>query len=100
VLVDSSEGLAEINWSDYTNTFDTDLSFAKEKPPSDAPSQFDFISSKPGLDSYLHWQVSHLELSDREREGILFIIGNLDIHGFFKPGSRTSWGARVQRGRG
>ncbi len=86
VVGDKPDGLAEINWSDYTNAFDTDLSFAKEKPPADAPSQFDFISSKPGLDSYLYWQVSHLELSEKEREGVMFIIGNLDLHGFFKAG--------------
>ncbi len=81
---ENSDNLADINWSDYTNTFDTDLSFAKEKPPADAPSQFDFIFDKPGLKSYLHWQLSHLSIEPKELDAVFFIIGNLDNHGFFK----------------
>ncbi len=77
-------GVEEVNWEDYTNNFDADFSFAREIPPADAPSQFDFISSTPGLDAYLLWQLTHLELSPQDREITEFIICNLDNHGFFK----------------
>ena len=52
---DDPATVAEINWEDYSNSFDTDLSFSHETPPADAPSQFDFISATPGLGSYLQW---------------------------------------------
>jgi len=74
--------LADVNWADYVNSFDTDLSFSRETPPADAPSQFDFISSQPGLDAYLQWQLAHLDLNDQELDIAYFIIGNLDGHGF------------------
>lgn len=79
---EDSTNLAEINWADYVNSFDSDLSFSRETPPADAPSQFDFISSQPGLDAYLQWQLTHLDLTDQEEEVAYFIIGNLDGHGF------------------
>jgi RNA polymerase sigma-54 factor len=83
---EDSANLADINWADYVNSFDSDLSFAKETPPADAPSQFDFISSQPGLDAYLQWQLSHLDLTDQELDIAYFIIGNLDGHGFLTAG--------------
>ena len=81
---DDPATVAEINWEDYSNNFDADFSFAHETPPADAPSQFDFISATPGLDSYLQWQLAHLELTEQDIELIHFIVGNLDGHGFFK----------------
>lgn len=81
---DSPAGLAEINWADYSNTFDTDLSFARETPPADAPSQFDFISAQPGLSAHMQWQLTDLELDDPETDVAMFIIGNLDRHGFLQ----------------
>lgn len=79
---DDSQNLGDINWADYANNFDTDLSFAKETPPADAPSQFDFISSKPGLDAYLQWQLTHLDIDEQGLDIAHFIIGSLDHHGF------------------
>lgn len=81
---DAPASIGEINWADYENTFDTDLSFATEKPPADAPSQFDFISTKPGLSAYMQWQLSDLNLDDKEIDIAMFIIGNLDRHGFLQ----------------
>lgn len=81
---DAPASIGEINWADYENTFDTDLSFAAEKPPADAPSQFDFISTKPGLSAYMQWQLSDLNLADKEIDIAMFIIGNLDRHGFLQ----------------
>lgn len=81
---DDPTSISEVNWADYENTFDTDLSFAREKPPADAPSQFDFISSKPGLSAHMQWQLPDLDLDDNQMDIAMFIIGNLDRHGFLR----------------
>ena len=81
---DDPATVAEVNWEDYTNSFDSDLSFSHETPPADAPSQFDFISATPGLASYLQWQLTHLELTEQDIELTTFIICNLDGHGFLE----------------
>jgi RNA polymerase sigma-54 factor len=75
--------LVETNWEDYANNFDN-FSFSHEAPPADAPSQFEFISEKPGLMAYLQWQLAHSELDEREWEIALFIIGNLNRYGFLE----------------
>ena len=82
--VAAGDVIAETNWSEYENTFDSNFSFSKETPPADAPSQFDFISEKPGLSSYLQWQLAHCELEDREWDVALFIVGNLNRYGFLE----------------
>ena len=82
VAGDDPASVAEVNWEDYANNFDSDFSFARETPPADAPSQFDFISSQPGLVSHLQWQLTHLDLKENELDIAFFIIGNLDSHGF------------------
>ena len=84
VAGDGPASVAEVNWEDYTNSFDSDLSFSRETPPADAPSQFDFISATPGLNSYLQWQLTHLDLNELDARISEFIVGNLDGHGFFK----------------
>jgi len=76
--------VAEVNWEDYANNFDSDLSFAREAPPADAPSQFDFISQAPGLNSFLRWQLTHLKLDELDTGLTNFIVGNLDGHGFLE----------------
>jgi RNA polymerase sigma-54 factor len=81
---DDPSSVAEVNWEDYANTFDSDFSFAREIPPADAPSQFDFISATPGLTSHLQWQLTHLKLNELDKEISHFILGNLDGHGFFQ----------------
>lgn len=84
-----SDGLAEINWEDYANNFDSNFSFAHETPPADAPSQFDFISEKPGLSAYLHWQLAHSNLDATEWEIAQFIVGNLNRYGFLEVDLET-----------
>jgi len=78
------ENLGEVNWEDYSNNFDSNFSFAHETPAADAPSQFDFISEKPGLIAYLRWQLAHCELDEKEMEVALFIICNLNRYGFLE----------------
>lgn len=82
--VSVDNGLAETNWSDYANNFDSNFSFSKETPPADAPSQFDFIWEKPGLDSYLQWQLAHSDLESSEWDVALYIIHNLNRYGFLE----------------
>jgi RNA polymerase sigma-54 factor len=79
-----SETLGEVNWEDYANNFDSNFSFAHETPPADAPSQFEFISEKPGLLAYMQWQLVHCELDKKEWEIALYIIGNLNRYGFLE----------------
>lgn len=79
-----SDSLGEVNWEDYANNFDSNFSFAHETPAADAPSQFDFISEKPGLLAYLQWQLAHCELDEKEKGVALFIIGNLNRYGFLE----------------
>ncbi len=76
--------LSDTNWDDYSNNFDSNFSFSHETPPADAPSQFEFISEKPGLLAYLQWQLAHSELDEREWEIALFFIGNLNRYGFLE----------------
>jgi RNA polymerase sigma-54 factor len=82
--VTPSDNLTEINWNDYANNFDSNFSFAHETPAADAPSQFDFISEKPGLLAHLQWQLAHLDLDETELEIAHFIIGNLNRYGFLE----------------
>ncbi len=79
-----SENLVDINWNDYANNFDSNFSFSHEIPAADAPSQFDFISEKPGLLAHLQWQLAHSDLDETEKEIALFIIGNLNRYGFLE----------------
>ena len=79
-----TDNIGGINWEDYSNNFDSNFSFAHETPAADAPSQFDFISQKPGLSAYLQWQLAHAELDEQEWDIALFIIGNLNRYGFLE----------------
>ena len=82
--VRAEDTIPETNWEDYANTFDANISFSRETPPADAPSQFDFISEKPGLLAYLQWLLAHSELEPEEWETALFIAGNLNRYGFLE----------------
>ena len=82
--VSQKDAMAETNWEEYANFYETQFSFSREKPQEDAPSQFDFISEKPGLSAYLQWQLAHDELDADEWEIARFIIGNLNRYGFLE----------------
>jgi RNA polymerase sigma-54 factor len=82
--VSQKDAMAETNWEEYANTYETQFSFSRERPQEDAPSQFDFISEKPGLSAYLHWQLAHDELDPDEWEIARYIIGNLNRYGFLE----------------
>ncbi|OQX05355.1 MAG: RNA polymerase sigma-54 factor [Desulfobulbaceae bacterium A2] len=81
---DDPRGLAEVNWDDYANSFESEVAYARETPQEEAPSPFDFISKKPGIDSHLRWQVVYLQLSPADEEVAETIIGNIDDHGFLQ----------------
>jgi RNA polymerase sigma-54 factor len=76
--------MPETNWEDYANNFDDNFSFSHETPAADAPSQFDFISQRPGLSAYLQWQLAHSDLDSEEWDIALFIVGNLNRYGFLE----------------
>lgn len=82
--VKATETIPETNWEDYANNFDDNFSFSHETPAADAPSQFDFISQKPGLSAYLQWQLAHSDLDPEERDIAFFIVGNLNRYGFLE----------------
>ena len=82
--VSQKDAMAETNWEEYANTYETQISFSRERPQEDAPSQFDFISEKPGLSAYLQWQLAHDELDADEWEIARYIIGNLNRYGFLE----------------
>ncbi|MCI5121640.1 MAG: RNA polymerase sigma-54 factor, partial [Candidatus Electrothrix sp. AUS4] len=84
VAGDDPKTVAEVDWEEYSNNFDSDFSFSREAPSSDAPSQFDFISATPGLISFLEWQLSHLQLDEKDEDIARFILGNMNGHGFFE----------------
>ncbi|MCI5143139.1 MAG: RNA polymerase sigma-54 factor, partial [Candidatus Electrothrix sp. ATG1] len=84
VAGDDPKTVAEVNWEDYANNFDSDFSFAKEAPPADAPSQFDFISAATGLLSFLEWQLAHIKLDEADQKLARFILGSLNGHGFLE----------------
>ncbi len=82
--VRAADTIPETNWEDYANNFDDNFSFSHETPAADAPSQFDFISQKPGLSAYLQWQLVHSDLDSEEWDIALFIVGNLNRYGFLE----------------
>ncbi|MEJ2136283.1 MAG: RNA polymerase sigma-54 factor, partial [Desulfofustis sp.] len=82
--VSQKDAMAETNWEEYANTYETQFSFSRERPQEDAPRQFYFISEKPGLSAYLHWQLAHDELDPDEWEIARYIIGNLNRYGFLE----------------
>ncbi|MCW5213429.1 RNA polymerase sigma-54 factor, partial [Desulfobulbus sp. TB] len=81
---DDPKTVAEVDWEEYSNNFDSDFSFSKEAPSPDIPSQFDFISAAPNLLSFLEWQLSHIQLDKTDQTLAEFILGNLNGHGFFE----------------
>ncbi len=82
--VSQKDAMAETNWDEYANTYETQFSFSRERPQEDAPSQFDFISEKPGLSAYLQWQLAHDQLDPYEWEIARYIIGSLNRYGFLE----------------
>jgi len=82
INMESSSSMAEINWDDYTNYYDSGFSFSRETPDTDRPTRLDFLSQKPNLQTYMQWQISHINLTDEEKMVVPFILGNLNRHGF------------------
>ena len=82
--INLNDNIDKINWEDYANNFDSNFSFSREIPPADTPSQFEFISEKPGLMAYLQWQLAHCDLDAKEMEIALYVVGNLNRYGFLE----------------
>jgi RNA polymerase sigma-54 factor len=89
VITDQVKGndpasVAEVDWEDYSNAFDSDFSLSHETPSADAPSQFNFIAATPGLAAFLQWQLTHLDMNEQDVELTTFIVCNLNEHGFLE----------------
>lgn len=82
--VEMDNKLGEVDWDNYSNNFDSNFSFSHETPAADAPSQFDFISEKPGLCAHLQWQLAHCDLDEDEWMIAIYILGNLNRYGFLE----------------
>ncbi|MFO7761897.1 MAG: RNA polymerase factor sigma-54 [Thermodesulfobacteriota bacterium] len=78
--------VSEINWADYVNEYEGGGGNynRKRQTGGEEPSRLDIISKKPDLNSHLHWQLCHSNISEDELEVALFILGNLDNKGFLK----------------
>ncbi|KPJ99991.1 MAG: hypothetical protein AMJ60_02975, partial [Desulfobacterales bacterium SG8_35] len=85
VNMDDVSSMQEINWEDdYANYYDAGFSFTKETPERNRLTQIDFLTKETNLQSHLQWQLSHAELNKELKEAGLFVIGNLNQHGFLE----------------
>ena len=85
VNMDNVSSMQEINWEDdYANYYDAGFSFSKETPERNRLTQIDFLTKETNLQSHLQWQLSHAELDKELKEAGLFVIGNLNQHGFLE----------------
>ncbi len=82
VNVDNTSSLGEINWNDYENEYERSSFSSRPAPASDLPSRLDILAQKTDLQSHLKWQLNFSDVSDKEKEIGLFIIGNLNRDGF------------------
>jgi RNA polymerase sigma-54 factor len=83
VNMEDVSSMQEINWEDdYENYYDAGFSFSKETPDRNRLTQLDFLTKETNLQSHLQWQLAHAELTDKLEEAGLFVIGNLNRHGF------------------
>jgi RNA polymerase sigma-54 factor len=83
VNMEDVSSMQEINWEDdYENYYDAGFSFSKETPDRNRLTQLDFLTKETNLQSHLQWQLAHTELTDKLEDAGLFVIGNLNRHGF------------------
>jgi len=81
INVENNSSLAEIDWKDYENEYES-ASFSKQADSNDLPSRMDILTKKPDLHSHLEWQLKFSDLTDAEKEAGMFVIGNLNRDGF------------------
>lgn len=83
IQMENNASLAEIDWGNYVNEYDSGHSF-KPAETIDLPSRLDILAEKTTLQAHLQWQLTLSNLNDSEKEVGSFIIGNLDQYGFLK----------------
>lgn len=77
--------VSEINWADYVNEYEAGSSYSRQRETGgEEASRLDILSKKPDLNSHLHWQLCHADISEDELEAGLYILGNLDRKGFLE----------------
>jgi len=73
--------LKEQDWEEYSNLYETDISFSREAFDPDQPTALDFAFKKTNLASHLQWQAAHFDLDADEQEILFFILGNINEMG-------------------
>ncbi|MFZ5775773.1 MAG: RNA polymerase factor sigma-54 [Thermodesulfobacteriota bacterium] len=83
VQMESTSGLTEIDWDNYSNEYEYSLS-PRSRDEDDLPSRLDILAAKPDLHSHLAWQLALSHLDEEEQEVGRFIIGNLNRDGLLE----------------
>ncbi len=79
---DSSDSFEEIDFgSEFQDYLDPGYRTQEIEYKNDAPSFEQFLSSSTSLAEHLEWQLNLIELTDRQHEVALEIVGNLDSDG-------------------
>ncbi len=86
VTMENSSTLAEIDWMDYANEYESGSSYSSPSESSDLPSRLDILTKKPDLLNHLQWQLNFSHLSDDEKRVGNYVIGNLNQDGFLEVG--------------
>ena len=81
VTVENISSLAEINWADYANEYES-IPSVRPGGDSDLPSRLDILTKKPNLRTHLQWQLNFSNLTEKEKLVGEFVIGNLTRDGF------------------
>ena len=84
VRMEPTSALAEIDWQDYANEYESLPATQRGGDDSDLPSRLDILSKKPDLNSHLQWQLRLSGLTPEEEEVGAYIIGNLNRNGFLE----------------
>ena len=77
--------VGEIDWENYLDNYASSAPMPSYRGDSEEmPSLEQTLTRPPTLHDHLAWQLKLCELSDREKEIGLIIIGNIDAAGYFK----------------
>ncbi|MFN4132276.1 MAG: RNA polymerase factor sigma-54 [Caldimicrobium sp.] len=72
----------EFNWEDFLIKEPKGLSFLAEEPEEEPFSFEGRVSIEETLKDHLLWQLGFIELTSKEREIALYLLGNLDERGY------------------
>ncbi len=77
--------VGEIDWENYLDNYASSAPMPSYRGDSEEmPSLEQTLTRPPTLHDHLAWQLKLCDLSDREKEIGLIIVGNIDAAGYFK----------------